>query len=45
MKRATRILAVDDEPSVLRIHAELLRSNGYEVWEAATGEEALGKGA
>ena len=37
----TRILAVDDEPPMLRALGANLRVHGYEVDLAATGEEAL----
>lgn len=37
----TRILAVDDEPQVLRALATNLRARGYEVDLAQTGEAAL----
>ena len=40
---AARILLVDDEVSIQRAVAPLLRSRGYEVDVAATGEEALAK--
>jgi two-component system KDP operon response regulator KdpE len=36
-----RVLLVDDEPSILRTMAPLLRSRGYEVETAATGREAI----
>jgi two-component system, OmpR family, KDP operon response regulator KdpE len=38
---ATRILAVDDEPEILRALETILRGAGYEIDTAATGEEAL----
>jgi two-component system, OmpR family, KDP operon response regulator KdpE len=41
MTRETRILLVDDEASIQRAVAPLLRSRGYEVDVAGTGEEAL----
>jgi two-component system KDP operon response regulator KdpE len=41
MTRAARILLVDDELPIRRALAPLLRSRGYEVDVAATGEEAL----
>jgi two-component system KDP operon response regulator KdpE len=39
--RAARILLVDDELSIQRAVAPLLRSRGYEVETVATGEDAL----
>ena len=38
---AGRILAVDDEPDILRALETILRSAGYEIDTAASGEEAL----
>jgi two-component system, OmpR family, KDP operon response regulator KdpE len=38
---AARILIVDDEPSIVKAMAPLLRSRGYEVEAAATGRAAL----
>jgi two-component system KDP operon response regulator KdpE len=38
---ATRILAVDDEPAILRALAANLRARGYQVDLATTGEAAL----
>ncbi len=38
-----RILVVDDEPQIQRIMRTELTSAGYEVDDAKTGEEALGK--
>jgi two-component system, OmpR family, KDP operon response regulator KdpE len=40
---AGRILVVDDEPQIRRIMRTTLTSAGYEVEDAKTGEEALGK--
>ncbi|MCB0963532.1 MAG: response regulator, partial [Acidimicrobiales bacterium] len=37
----SRILVVDDEPQIRRALATNLRARGYEVDQAATGEEAL----
>jgi two-component system KDP operon response regulator KdpE len=39
--RAARILLVDDETAIQRALGPLLRSRGYEVEVAATGEQAL----
>jgi len=36
-----RVLVVDDEPDVLNMFAEILKSRNYEVATAATGAEAL----
>jgi two-component system, OmpR family, KDP operon response regulator KdpE len=36
-----RVLVVDDEPQICRALRVALRANGYDVLEAATGEEAL----
>jgi two-component system KDP operon response regulator KdpE len=41
MTPAARILLVDDEQSIQRAVAPLLRSRGYEVEVASTGQEAL----
>jgi len=38
---ALRVLVVDDEPDLLNMFAEILRSRGYEVATAATGAEGL----
>ena len=39
--KTTRILVVDDNPAILEIFSELLRIEGYEVWEAPNGTQAL----
>src|SRR5690349_3056658 len=41
MNRATRILLVDDDPVILRVFSEILRSDGYELRQAFTGGAAL----
>jgi PAS domain S-box-containing protein len=41
MNQATRILLVDDDPGILKVFSKILRVEGYEVWEASTGQEAL----
>ena len=41
MNTAERILVVDDEPQIRRVMKTALVSNGYEAYEARTGEEAL----
>ncbi|MBS3974786.1 MAG: response regulator [Actinobacteria bacterium] len=38
---ARKILAVDDEPSIVRLVTAALNARGYEVVAAANGEEAL----
>jgi two-component system, OmpR family, response regulator len=40
-----RILAVDDEPSILEVLSMALRFHGFEVETAATGEQALSAAA
>lgn len=39
--RAGRILVVDDEPQIRRVLRTALAAQGYEVFDAKTGEEAL----
>jgi len=41
MNKKTSILVVDDEPGLLQIYSDILRHEGYEVWEASTGQEGL----
>jgi PAS domain S-box-containing protein len=41
MNKKTSILVVDDVPVILQAYSEILRSQGYEVWEASTGQEGL----
>ncbi|EAR22434.1 sigma 54-interacting transcriptional regulator [Nitrococcus mobilis] len=41
MAKGYRILVVDDDPGVLRLLSIRLKSNGYEVATAQSGEEAL----
>lgn len=36
-----KILGVDDEPDLIDINVHILRSAGYEVFEASTGSECL----
>ena len=38
---STRILVVDDDPSILALVAEILQDEGYEVATARNGAEAL----
>ncbi|MDX6539430.1 MAG: two-component system, OmpR family, response regulator [Gaiellales bacterium] len=42
---ASRVLVVDDEPSIVELVATTLRYEGHEVATAATGREALGTAA
>jgi len=42
MSVQARVLIVDDEPQIRRVMKTSLAANGYEVFEAKTGEEALG---
>jgi two-component system KDP operon response regulator KdpE len=41
MTGSERILIVDDEPQIRRVVKTALAANGYEAFEARTGEEAL----
>src|ERR1039458_1497709 len=41
MNKKTSVLVVDDVPVILQAYSEILRAEGYEVWEASTGQQAL----
>ena len=41
MNKTTSILIVDDEPAILDVYSAILRIEGYEVWQAATGQTGL----
>src|ERR1039458_9221788 len=41
MNATTRILIADDDADDLHMYSEFLRAEGYEVWEASTGQEGL----
>src|SRR5208337_1061398 len=41
MKKATCILLVDDDNSILQVFSQLLRQHGYDVLEAVTGGQGL----
>src|SRR5664279_2861474 len=41
MSKKTSILVVDDVPVILQAYSEILRAEGYEVWEASTGQQGL----
>src|ERR1035438_9580403 len=41
MNKKISILVVDDVPVILQAYSEVLRSQGYEVWEAANGQQGL----
>jgi PAS domain S-box-containing protein len=41
MNKKTSILVVDDVPVILQAYSEILRAEGYEVWEASTGQQGL----
>jgi PAS domain S-box-containing protein len=41
MNKTTGILVVDDDPIILGVYSDLLRGEGYQVWEAATGQQGL----
>jgi PAS domain S-box-containing protein len=41
MSKKTSILVVDDVPVILQAYSEMLRAEGYEVWEASTGQQGL----
>jgi DNA-binding NtrC family response regulator len=39
--RSNLVLVVDDDPSILQVMGQLLKTAGYDVVTAATGEEAI----
>jgi PAS domain S-box-containing protein len=41
MNEASRILVVDDDPAILQVFSQILRTAGYEVREASTGRQGL----
>src|ERR1035437_7802607 len=41
MNKTTSILVVDDVPVILQAYSEVLRAEGYEVWETSTGQQGL----
>jgi PAS domain S-box-containing protein len=41
MKKTTSVLLVDDDPAILQVYSDILRAEGYEVWEASTGQQGL----
>lgn len=41
MEKSAAILCIDDEPDAIQIRRMLLESEGYKVFDAATGEEGL----
>lgn len=41
LKAGSRILVVDDDAVVRKVLCEMLKTNGYEVAEAANGKQAL----
>jgi len=41
MGEAFKILVTDDDPDILELNSSVLRGEGYEVWEAATGTECI----
>ena len=41
MSKVTSVLVVDDDRTILRLYSEILRAEGYEVWEASTGQQGL----
>ena len=41
MDKIARILIVDDDPNLLQVHSRLLKSAGYQVVEAGTGQDGL----
>jgi PAS domain S-box-containing protein len=41
MKKVNSILVVDDSSEIRQLFSSCLRGEGYEVWEAATGQQGL----
>ena len=41
MNKTTSILMVDDDPAILEVYSKILRRQGYDVWEASTGQQGL----
>src|SRR4051812_3356720 len=40
-ERPSSVLVVDDDPDILEALAEILEAEGFEVWRAKNGREAL----
>jgi len=41
MNKTASILVVDDDPAIRQLLSQILCTSGYEVWEAATGQQGL----
>lgn len=41
MSEKIKILVIDDEPDLLELYVDSFRESGFEVFSAASGEEAL----
>ena len=44
-KPATSVLVIDDEPQIRRLLRVTLEANGYEVFDAATGQDGITQAA